>query len=234
MIIGITGPIAAGKSRAAVILRRIGWVVHDSDQAVHRAYRNPAVISRIADHLPSVIRAGQIDRQALADRIIKQAEVLDVLENIVHPIVREDLVRNVQLCLRHRRRGFIIDSPLLYEAGLDSWCDRVIRLATPARIRRMRVARRSARALALFDLFESRRGRRRTSPVRGARRRRWSRRTHHMNQTNHADAVIQGHGDSGSNARLLRRLVQGWLRSERLRSKGGRLPQALPKRRKVW
>ena len=90
LVIGLTGPIAAGKSTVAEHLRRRGAKVVDADQ-VYRSLLVPGsdLSERIVEHfgLAVVSPNGTIDRTALGGLVFGNAQALADLDRITHPIV---------------------------------------------------------------------------------------------------------------------------------------------------
>jgi dephospho-CoA kinase len=144
-IIGITGGIASGKSTAARMLCNTGVLHVDADAIVHRLMaRDRAVIAAIAAAFPFAVADGNILRSALAAHIAAQPAALMVLEHILHPRVREEEARAIALAKKQRRRGVLLDVPLLFETGLDAWCDAVVVIGVSPSIQRQRALRRPA------------------------------------------------------------------------------------------
>lgn len=92
IIIGVTGPIAAGKSTVDAMLRDLGAEpVIDADAVVHDLYASsrPLQDAIAAAFGPQVRRAdGSIDRHALGSRVFGDAAALRRLEELVHPATR--------------------------------------------------------------------------------------------------------------------------------------------------
>ena len=95
IIIGVTGPIAAGKSTVDRMLRELGAnPVIDADLVVHELYRDSCELRERLVTLfgPSIVGPdGVIDRRALGARVFGDAAALRRLEEIVHPVVRTEV-----------------------------------------------------------------------------------------------------------------------------------------------
>ena len=142
-VIGLTGGIASGKSTAARMLRGKGVVHIDADAIVHQLMaRDAAVIAAIGKAFPFAVEGEKILRSALAAQIATHPEALGVLEQILHPRVREEEARAIALAKKQRRRGVLLDVPLLFETGLDAWCDVVVVIGVSPSIQRQRALRR--------------------------------------------------------------------------------------------
>ena len=145
LIIGLTGSIATGKSTAAAMLRRLNFQVHDSDKAAHKLMGpgGRAVVdikslfgSEVVDMASGVnrIRLGNIVFADPAKRVL--------LEQILHPLIREQKQRFIQHNRFQRRKAVFLDVPLLFETGGDRDCDRVITVWCPAFLQTARALRR--------------------------------------------------------------------------------------------
>ena len=143
LVIGLTGGIGAGKSTVARLLEDGGVRVIDSDHLNHEELKDPAVIAKLVEWFGGSICAadGSIDRAELAEVVFGDPEARARVEGLLHP--RIDRRRRVLLAQHNRDasvQAIAIDSPLLYEAGLDAICDLTVFVDAPADQRRRRVA----------------------------------------------------------------------------------------------
>jgi len=128
IILGLTGSIAMGKSTVADLFREEGVPVHDADQAVHRLMApDGKATSSILKAFPSAASSdGGVDRQALGKLVFGDTARRKELEQILHPLVRQD--RN-RFCDENREAEaplVVLDIPLLYETGGVKDCDAVV------------------------------------------------------------------------------------------------------------
>ena len=164
MIIGITGGIGSGKSTIARALAARGYAVYDCDKEAKRIIaENHDVRQQIIALLgpeafsinPSLSEAEQsviYNTSYVAQRVFAEPELLEKLNHIVHPAVKED-IRQQALPAVCQQSGLsakrsvskavlFIESAILYEAGLDSICDKIFVIEAPEDIR---IARTIAR-----------------------------------------------------------------------------------------
>ena len=126
--IGLTGPIACGKSTVAGWLVDGGAALVDAD-AVAREVTAPgtgghdAVLARFGD----AVRApdGTLDRVALARIVFADPQRLAELEAIVHPLVRPALLARVETAEAEGAPVVAIEAIKLVEGGLAELCDEV-------------------------------------------------------------------------------------------------------------
>jgi dephospho-CoA kinase len=151
-IIGLTGSIAMGKSTTARLFAEAGAPVHDADAAVHKLYEGEAVAS-IEAAFPGVTKNGKVDRTALGQRVVGDAEALQRLEAIVHPLVRraeEKFLREAEMA---GAEIAVLDIPLLFETGGERSVDAVVVVSAPADVQRARVLERGVDAERLEALL---------------------------------------------------------------------------------
>ena len=86
--IGLTGSIGTGNSTTAKMFAERGIPIFNADAAVHGLYQGAAA-PLIEKAFPGTTKNGVVDRNALSERILDDANALKVLEAIVHPLVRE-------------------------------------------------------------------------------------------------------------------------------------------------
>jgi dephospho-CoA kinase len=142
-VLGLTGSIAMGKSTAARMLRRLGLPIHDADECVHRLFaKGGRAVGPISRAFPGVIENGAVDRNKLGSKVFGNAEELEKLESIVHPLVRDERDRFLGQNRRRRARLVVLDVPLLYETRGQGICDQVMVVSAPAFLQRRRALAR--------------------------------------------------------------------------------------------
>lgn len=143
-VIGIVGGIGSGKSFVADLFGELGGLVIKSDEQVRQAYEMAEVRQQIRSWWGDGVfhPNGEVDRQAIAARVFRDAGERKRLEQLIHPMVGR--LRD-ELMLAHATeaavKAFIWDTPLLYEVGLDQGCDAVVFVDAPVEIRLERVRR---------------------------------------------------------------------------------------------
>jgi dephospho-CoA kinase len=122
-VIGLTGPIASGKSTIAEMLRKRGAEVIDAD-GVYRGLLAPgsALWKRVVDRFgPTIVRSnGDIDRSALADIVFADPEALADLDRITHPAVIADIRDRIS---RTSSPLVVLEAVKLVQSGLASDVD---------------------------------------------------------------------------------------------------------------
>jgi dephospho-CoA kinase len=150
--IGITGPIACGKSAVSRWLAELGAVVVDADE-VAREVTEPgepaldAVFARFGD---AVRRAdGSLDRAALGRIVFADPGALRDLEAIVHPAVRPRIEARVAAAEEAAAPAVVVEAIKLVEGGYAAQCDEVwLVLCDPASQRARLAARGHSHAEA--------------------------------------------------------------------------------------
>lgn len=141
LILGLTGSIGMGKSATAAMFAAEGVAVHEADRTVHRLYEGAAVPS-IEQAFPGTTAGGKVDRERLARRVLNDPAALRLLEQLVHPLVRE---AERQFLLSARQAGanvVVLDIPLLFETGGEPRVDAIVVTSAPAPLQRQRVLAR--------------------------------------------------------------------------------------------
>lgn len=119
IVLGLTGSIAMGKSRAARMFRAFGVPVFDADAVVHALFApGGAAVAPVAAAFPGVLApAGGIDRSRLGREVFGDPVLLRRLEAIVHPLVRTEEGRFLARACRAGAALTVLDVPLLLEGG---------------------------------------------------------------------------------------------------------------------
>lgn len=126
-IIGLTGGIASGKSTVSAYLREQGYPVLDADQLVHdlQAPGGRLYESLVGQFGTEILASdGRLDRPRLAQLIFSSPENLELSNQLQDQIIREELALERDRLLRQHDL-IILDIPLLFEKGYETWCDQV-------------------------------------------------------------------------------------------------------------
>ena len=140
--IALTGSIGMGKSTVAEMFREAGIPVFDADAVVRRLQAQDAeVIAAIGERFHGTVKAGVLDRDALAARVLANPDELAALEAIVHPAVHAERARF--LLSNQHKPALLFDIPLLFETHGEGAFDKVIVVSAPPEIQRARVLART-------------------------------------------------------------------------------------------
>src|SRR5215510_14972717 len=143
--IGITGGISTGKSAFVECLRKLlpDSILFDADEAAHELLDRPEVKKRIRREFGAgvFLTAGDLNRAKLRSIVFSDATRKRALEQILHPRIRRQW-RTEAKGHRNSPKFFFADIPLLYEAGGESLCDRVVVVACSQKVQLARLRKR--------------------------------------------------------------------------------------------
>ena len=125
-VIGLTGGIAVGKSEVAKIFRQNNIPVFDADAAVHEIYENGVGAKYLSADFPTAIIEKSVDRKKLSEILANDTTKLEILEKIIHPLVRQAETQFLAEARSDKRDLAIIDSPLLIETNHHKDMDAII------------------------------------------------------------------------------------------------------------
>jgi len=144
-LIGLTGGIATGKSAATRLLAQRGAITFSADEAARAVLaRNGPALRRIAQEFGAgmLTPLGDLDRARLGRTVFADPEARRRLEQILHPLIRSLLRAQIEAARRDLGPDplIVVEIPLLYEGGLETWFDQVIVVTAPraAQIDRLR------------------------------------------------------------------------------------------------
>ena len=139
--IALTGSIGMGKSTVARMFEAAGVPVFDAD-AVVRELQGPGggLVERIGELFPGCVRCGTLDRDCLAEIVLADPAKLELLENIVHPAVRD--AREDFITANANADALLFEIPLLFEPGSEADFDKVVVVSAPPGLQRARVLAR--------------------------------------------------------------------------------------------
>lgn len=148
MIIGITGGIGSGKSTIAQELARRGFAVYDCDREAKRIIAEDREVKKAIVALlgEEAFVDGRYNTAYVSQRVFADKALLDQLNAIVHPAVKKDIKAKRQELTADRY--LFIESAILYEAGMDTLCDKVIAVDAPEDVRVARTIERDYQGAA--------------------------------------------------------------------------------------
>ena len=125
-VVGLTGPIGAGKSTAAAMLRELGARVLDADAiARDEQSRGTTGYSAIVQQFGTEVLGEdrEIDRHKLAGIVFADPRRLQQLERILHPRVIARVLEARKMLADDQI--LVVEAIKLVETSLRSLCDRV-------------------------------------------------------------------------------------------------------------
>jgi dephospho-CoA kinase len=130
LTVGLTGGVASGKTAASQVLKEEGAYVIDADK-VSRELVQPhtstwnELIRVFGEDI--VQKDGSIDRKKLAARVFSNGAQRKLLNQILHPRIREEMERRTrEIGQRNPEAIVVIDAALLVELGDYREMDKVI------------------------------------------------------------------------------------------------------------
>lgn len=149
-VIGLTGNIASGKTVIRNYLANFGAYAIDADLTAKDTYLpgSPAW-QAILDHFGDDLRMAddQINRSKLGLIVLADSAELKVLEDIVHPIVDQVILNQIEQC---NRPILVIEAIKILESNILNYCDQVWTAAADkdVRFRRLVESRGHSESLA--------------------------------------------------------------------------------------
>ncbi|MCP1109160.1 dephospho-CoA kinase [Lachnospiraceae bacterium PF1-21] len=128
-VIGITGGIGSGKSDVLEYLHdKYGATIVKADEVAKKLQKKgKECYGPIVDYFGDGIldEKGEIDRKALANIVFNDQEKLDALNQITHPLVKEEINRLIEKERKKNTNYFFIEAALLLEAHYEEICDEI-------------------------------------------------------------------------------------------------------------
>jgi dephospho-CoA kinase len=146
MIIGLTGSIASGKSTVSNMLKEKGYPIVDADKIARQVVEpGTPVIKEIAEHFGDEVlnEDGSLNREKLGERIFKSEEERKKLNSIIHPAIRNEMIRQKEQWISKGAGTVILDIPLLFESKLQSFVEKIIVVSVTPEIQKQRLIARN-------------------------------------------------------------------------------------------
>ena len=148
--VALTGGIGAGKSEALAALARLGAATLSTDAVVHELYASPEVRDAVVARWGAdVAPGGVVDRAAVARHAFASPDERAWLEGLLWPLVGERVAawRAAEEAREPPPSALVVETPLLFEAGLDGLYDATLVIVADESVRAARAAARGHAAV---------------------------------------------------------------------------------------
>jgi dephospho-CoA kinase len=130
LIVGLTGGVASGKTVVSQFLKEEGAYIIDADQIARELVQphRPAWNELIKAFGKEILKEdGSIHRKKLADKVFADPKQRTLLNQILHPRIKEEMDRRIKEVRRKDPEAIVvIDAPLLVERGEHDEMDKLI------------------------------------------------------------------------------------------------------------
>lgn len=139
--VGITGGIGSGKSTVCDMLSGYGIAVYVADDRAKELMTESEQLrsALVAAFGEATYDGGKLNRAYLAESVFSNTEALARLNAIVHPAVMADFDRWAE---EQEGEYVVLESAILFEAGLDDRVDSTVAVMAPKDIRLQRAMQR--------------------------------------------------------------------------------------------
>ena len=137
-VIGLTGGTGSGKSVVSRFLKEMGAVIVDADLVSRQIVEvgKPAYEEIVAYFGKDILQEdGTIFRKKLGEIVFHDEAKLAFLNRCTHTYIEQAKAEGTASCI-------VLDAPLLFEVGLEKFCDAVWVVYADAEVRAQRVMER--------------------------------------------------------------------------------------------
>ena len=141
-IVGITGGIGSGKTTFSNHLKKLGFLVHESDKVVSEIYTKPKkqFLSFIKEKISQdAINHNKINKAEIANVIFNNNTIKRLLERRIHKEVQDSREAFIKKYTKKKKKLIFADIPLLFENKLEKNFDLVICIISSKKNRSKRV-----------------------------------------------------------------------------------------------
>lgn len=151
--VGLTGGIGSGKSTVGKIFSTLGVPVYNADlEARWLSDNDPVIIDGlVALFGEDIYRAGMLQRPVLAEYVFNDADLLQKVNEIIHPVVEKHFL---EWASQFGHLPYVVkEAAILVENGGWQRVDHLILVVAPEELRIQRVQRRDG---ASYDQVQAR------------------------------------------------------------------------------
>ncbi len=145
-LIGLTGPMCAGKSAVARLISQEGIPVLDVDCLAREVVKpGSEVLQRLVRTTQrDILKSdGSLDRARLLDLMLSGDEIKKNVEGIMHPEIYRLMDKRLQSLAEAGAGMVFVEVPLLFEAGWEDMFDFIITVSAPEELCMERLVRRN-------------------------------------------------------------------------------------------
>ncbi len=143
MIVGLTGGIGSGKTTVGSMFRDLGIPIYNSDKEAKDLMESSKIIKKaIIELLGKEAYLGKkLNKKYISNVIFRNKDLLEKLNNIVHPAVKKHFIQWVQ----KRETPYVIqEAAILFENSSYRNYDKIILITAPQQSRIQRIMDRDA------------------------------------------------------------------------------------------
>jgi dephospho-CoA kinase len=149
-VFGVTGDISAGKTTITNLLKNYGFRIFDADREVRELYQIELVRNKISKII-GVDKSKDL-KDSIKEKIKTDPLLIKEIEKYIHPLIEE----KIKDFLSKKDKTVFMEIPLLFEAGFDKYCDKVILVKADKKERIKRISEREGFDRELFEIMEKR------------------------------------------------------------------------------
>ena len=141
-LVGITGGIGSGKTTLSNHLKKLGYLVHESDVVVSEMYTKPKkqFLSFIKEKISKdAVNHNKINKTEIANVIFNNKAIKKLLERRIHKEVQSSREAFIKKYTKKKKKIIFADIPLLFENKLEEGFDLVICIISSEKKRIKRV-----------------------------------------------------------------------------------------------
>ncbi|WP_332844037.1 dephospho-CoA kinase [Solibacillus palustris] len=146
MIIGLTGSIASGKSTVAKMIQSYKLPIVDADLIARQVVEpGTPTIKKIAEAFGEEVIAvdGSMDRAKVGSIIFHNGDMRQTLNGIIHPAIREEMLRQRDEFMSYGEKNIFMDIPLLFESKLEHFVEKIIVVSVEEEVQLQRLMARN-------------------------------------------------------------------------------------------
>jgi len=139
--VGVTGGIGSGKSTICKIFESLGVpVYYADDRARFLIQKHPEIVEGYKKLFSDdVYSEGKLNREMVARQVFADKDLLQRINELVHPVVRSDFFRWVTM----QDASYVVEeAAVLLESGGQKYLDKVVLVSAPESLRIRRVMKR--------------------------------------------------------------------------------------------
>jgi len=141
-LVGITGGIGSGKTTLSNHLKKLGYLVHESDVVVSEMYTKPKkqFLSFIKEKISkNAVNHNKINKKEIANVIFNNKTIKKILETHIHKEVQNSRDAFIKKNKNNKNKLIFADIPLLFENKLEKDFDLVVCIISSEKNRIKRV-----------------------------------------------------------------------------------------------
>ncbi|TNF91663.1 MAG: dephospho-CoA kinase [Gammaproteobacteria bacterium] len=155
LTVAITGNAGSGKTTICELFQNLGATIISTDEINRILLQSSGFLIKLLEQAldQTLSTDGKPDKDKIWKAIISSPDKRETIESVLHPVIMQNVNLQLDLC---RSTYCLVEVPLLFEAGLENYFDRILLITASHSVLKNRLNNRDqAHRGNLIDILDT-------------------------------------------------------------------------------